>query len=438
MIERPERKVTQKQLSAENEYIKDTLTNLSADFDIPGYPVPTDEDLRQEYRSAAEEVKSKEKEHLQALQRLLTPLVRHYVEKTEMLLSSGKLEKMKWEDPALAPNFDALVDIIDEKDSLNERFDLANVVPSQKLQKYGRSPLEVSDFARHLALNAADLTESNLTSGGTRTERVLDTLIKEKFGTPRQETEHRAYFFQTLNLLRVNEVLWGEAYPDSVITTDVFHEYELLPVGQYGENFSRRLFRVMQVMLAASLPMKKEGEKLAMQNKEIFHRTARGRSPIRENVRFGGPHSLQEGILSLFQAIFLLTAEKISDYDNPDVLLRDLIEAQLPNQLAYSTPAGTIGPLSLMGRYIPGLVQKNDTGKLILNPEIKNIFLEQKKKHLAEKVRSTLTSEGYEPPLPAVGRGCPVSFESKIATESGIQSLSNLLLKTYEHTKKLE
>src|SRR3989344_901389 len=434
MKEIPERPAKKHPLSAEDRYVGEVQNGFSRDLGIPDLEMPTDERLREEYRAVAEQIRSKERKQLQTLQQLLTPVVKHYVQKAEESLASGELEGMKWRSPTLAPNFETLVDIIDEKDVLREGDKLEHAIP-EELKRYGKDSLEVIDVARHITLNAADLTETNLALGGSRTERTVDELLKENFGAPPHDTKRRAHFFQTLGLSRVKEVLWGEAYPDSVVTLGAFHEYEVLPIGQYGEKFSRRLFTAMQMMLTASLPMKDAAEKLAKDNLDVFHRTARGRDMLRENVRYGASHSLQEGILSLFQAIYLLTAEKISGYEDPDTLLRDIVEAQLPNQLAHTTPAGTIGPLSLMGRYIPGLVQKTEAGQLILNPDVKKIFLERKKENLTEKVRSSLHIENYEPPLPAAGRGCPVSFESKMFMTSGINQLSQLLLDMYKHTK---
>ncbi len=168
-------------------------------------------------------------------------------------------------------------------------------------------------------------------------------------------------------------------------------------------------------------------------HRKVLEKTARGQDEIR-SVRPGKDEylavvrTLQEGIATHTEALALLTAEKIPGYENdPDKLVQDVFRYDLLNQLAYLMPPAIIGPFSIAGKYIKGLVQKNKKDELILSPK----FLEYAKAAKGEVLERARLMGAREGVMPAVGRGCPVSYKGKNISVSGVNILCEVFQKLY-------
>ena len=436
----PRLPIIERAKSLEDEYVREMMDRDKLTGDWAGQKdeaelAQEERNFRKDYKVGSELVRTQERAHIQSLQSLLTPLIAHYAVFVRGALSERKAE-MKFPKPFLSPNLDRLVNIVDsntENTAANHLKLLENAMPTEELALYHSKDLEsLAALVGHINRNAADITEENILQGGSKNELRTLAVLDKFLGLPSHAREKsRSAFLAQFSIRRSAYVLWGRAYAKKEERKSPFGHLSVLPVGEYGADFSKRLFRTMQIMLSLCSKVDTEAKQMAEQNPELFHKTARGR----EDHRNGPSHSLQEGILSLFQSVYLLTAEKLDGYENPDKLLQDIIEVDLLEQLAYSTPAATIGPLALMGHYIHGILQKDVSGTLVLNPEVKTRFLERKKDFFLEKIRQWSNSDEYNPSLPASGRGCPVSFESKTLPISGVNQLSRIMLDVFKNVK---
>ncbi len=438
MSEMPERKTNSVErvgkgpYSAENEYVAETLPRVQG-MDFGSGPMD-EEKLRNEFRKTEETVHSIETEHLLSLRSELTPLVLNYKSAAIRAMEQKIFNKMRFIEPHLSSNLDRLVEIIESNEKGNVDTLLRDNAPHELVKDFSDEEFdELVTMVRHIARNAEDVSDTNLIKGGSQVERDLDRLFTERLEmSPLFGERARAKFLQSLGLKRSPQVLYGAIHNDILELKYSFGNFALLPIGEYGEAFARDLFKAMQLMNACTLLVKEQAQSIATSHRDVFQQTARGRDSIENGAWF----ALQEGVLSLFQTLSLCTAEKVEGYDNPEQLLRDVITAELPNQLAYLAPAATIGPLSLMGKYIVHLVQKTERG-LIINPEAKHAMLIRKKE---EHDRKTLEyihlRENQSLELPALARGCPVAFESDELRTTGIKELSGLFLTMFEKAKQ--
>ena len=220
-----------------------------------------------------------------------------------------------------------------------------------------------------------------------------------------------------------------------------FTEVASIVVGEYGEAFARKLFMTMQRLLSHVPNLEQASAEFAKdpKNREMLLKTARGayENPNDPSLKRVALITLQEGILSLAQTIALMTEEKQEAYPDPDELVRDLLLNHLPNTFAYSVPPAIIGPCSLIGRTMKGLIDvpvDSKTGEKMLqiHPHLRDRFL-QVKKHFKQQDFMDARVRLLNPDaLPAVFRGCPISFPAKNSDMTGIQMLDCLFLSEYE------
>lgn len=159
----------------------------------------------------------------------------------------------------------------------------------------------------------------------------------------------------------------------SMSTSTTPADYVILPVGEYGDAWTRRLVHTAVFAKGRANPASREVEvrEVAAAHEGVLRRyTARGKNapadvPAHEVLGYVA----EEGVVSSIQTMSLLTAEKVDGYDDPDALLQAIIDNGLIEELTRAIPMGVIAPMALSGTYIPGLVQNMGNGKLRLNPE---------------------------------------------------------------------
>jgi hypothetical protein len=136
-----------------------------------------------------------------------------------------------------------------------------------------------------------------------------------------------------------------------------------LPVGEYGEGFTRDLLRTTALMQAVGQKHALvAAEQATADNEELLYEfTARGAQADKVTPE-STMDTLYEGILSISQTIAILTMQKVPDYDDPKTLMKDIVESGLVSRLARFAPMGFVGPMALSGSYIPNCLRRTETG----------------------------------------------------------------------------
>ncbi|HUS26274.1 MAG TPA: hypothetical protein VMY99_02930 [Nevskiaceae bacterium] len=173
--------------------------------------------------------------------------------------------------------------------------------------------------------------------------------------------------------------------------------YLFVPVGEYGVGVAKKLLQTtLYTVEYAQTSLPPLANELATGHEEIIQRhTARGKHREPE-IRLPGEAlvaTTQEGVLSIMQTAALLTAEHIEGYDDPVLLLRDIIDAGLVEQFTRAVPMGVVGPFVLAGAYFPGIIQ-NKGGQLYLNPEVMAKVKHTKQQQAASAIREWDTYRG--------------------------------------------
>lgn len=384
------------------------------DMDFP------EKEARAEFQETKNEVRRQEKQHLQKLQRLLTPLVIEYSTEAHAALSPENFDQLlsRLPKPVTIPSVEPLIDYCDAEDVS------ASEIESKIRELYPHLTDDeihsLNEFIVRAHRNSAMLTDESLRLGGSRLYReIFDSgLFKNQIRDTHSEE------IDNFGLIKDKEAVWGDLYRER--SEEVFIDKEILPVGEYGEEFTRRLFSTMQIMLSLVSQVETEAIKLVEENADVFSHTARGRDNYPKG--HAAIHALQEGIITFFSGVHLLTAEKIPGFETGEELLQQIIADALPNKLAYTCPAGIIGPLHFVGKHIESLVAVDKNNHLEINPEVKSKMLKMKRDTFMSKVEEYDRSDIYDPELPAVGRGCPVAFKSADHDTTGIIELSQLAL----------
>lgn len=239
---------------------------------------------------------------------------------------------------------------------------------------------------------------------------------------------------------------------------DIFPLVVCLPVGEYGEDVTQKIFEVMQVMYSKVGSLKEEAKRMVEAHEKMFTQTARGKEvtdskqiedfhekiskhkndvgyveSIKERIKkaeenyLAGILALEEGIATLAQALALLTAEKVEGFSTGEDLIRAVIEQGIPNKVGYLFSPAVIGPLTLSGKTISHMLSVVDGGRLILNEKLLEFCSKQKEVFQEERLRPDTIQQ-----FPAAGRGCPVAFKGKGIEMSGIEMLAETFLKIFE------
>lgn len=223
---------------------------------------------------------------------------------------------------------------------------------------------------------------------------------------------------------------WGDAEDfvwspnDSEVTAPSVTDFIVLPVGEYGEEFARRLALSTKLLLKEAESMAARASQLHGDNLELITgATARGRDSGQQNSVMAIMH---EGIISLACTLSLLTAEKNPNFENPEDFLEAIINKSLPARMAMMAPMGLIVPACLAGKFIKGLV----TDEVELSSGFLKGAHEARMRRRA--ARPYLKEHGAM--VTDTGLGCPVG--RKYQGNTGIDSLSQSFLEIFKHATR--
>lgn len=390
------------------------------------------ETLKNTYRDFYAATQRVRRDHILALWVIYNPIVESYVGNIRRAIDSNQISSCE-AAPIISPNPDVIVDNKAE-DRILESHDDASFIEEAANNGYDMSGIsDVGSFGvmlKHTSTNAAQFTEENITEGGeSRNMRGLRELMRKRLGKSEidDEEEGLPVVLNRIGLKRHSELVWARFAPQLRDRELVHIETPSIPVGEYGRDHALRIFKTENIMLQEALKLGAEARQISMDNGDVLLQTARGSEGIEHSVING----LQEGIMSLAQAVYLLTAEKIPGYEDPKALTMEVINVKLPNELARTAPAGIIGPLSFIGKSIRGLVVPRADG-LELNPEIIKIFRSIQGKNREKAV--VLRDIGNDL-LPSRGSGCPFALTNERLKPTGVELITNVFGEIYSRLR---
>jgi len=193
--------------------------------------------------------------------------------------------------------------------------------------------------------------------------------------------------------------------------------YLFMPVGAYGPQFSEKLLRTTAYMVnSAQKVLGERAHELASAHPEAIAkdmtRGREGRPPAAALIS-----TAQEGARSAMEVIALLTAQRVSGYDDPEQLLDTIIAQGIIEEFTRAVPMGMLGPLLFTGKFFPNLLLRGGNGKLVLNPAtmraIKRAKQEMARQDMADwMLYWSLSDEARGDALPPVATSliCPAAF----------------------------
>ncbi len=150
----------------------------------------------------------------------------------------------------------------------------------------------------------------------------------------------------------------------------------MMPVGEYGSEFAGKLVRLTTLTMDYSANNFLEEARAAVDNEDredyILNHSARG--PYIGSTHGAAESALAtvaEGTLSIGQTLGLLTAEKVPGYETGEELIAAIFDQGIVRDVTRLLSLGLIGPLNLSGNHFPGFLQSDASGKLSLDPGIK-------------------------------------------------------------------
>jgi hypothetical protein len=194
------------------------------------------------------------------------------------------------------------------------------------------------------------------------------------------------------------------------VTNDI-----VIPVGEYGEEFARKLLRIALIAQAQIQTYLTESAEEVTEGREELLYTYTARANERgEATPESTMLTLQEGVLSVVQSMALLTLQKVEGYDTGEELLQALADGGLTERLARYAAMGMVGPMAMLGKYVPGAVEKTPGGVQFsgdfeaLLKKCRGIYaatflVKEETKH------ESGSREDEEKAAKAIGRICPVA-----------------------------
>jgi hypothetical protein len=383
-------------------------------------------------------------EHLRDMRNMLTPFIGDYVNEVRAgNVSPEALSTLKcvgYQGELVGNPYDLIRDMQSQSITPNELEWASN---------WGNfDHLAYEDYCRKNKIEDSPVSKAAFEEKRTQVRTLLDNHdlhpddVSKIFEDYLDYTEHNTKGLRGESL---GEMWWNDerierfVAGDNLIGRPLIHDEEnnffppivSIPVGEYGTATALKIYDTVQVLLSKTLVLKEKSAELVNSHKEIFAKSARGAQDLRQmqDMSLAALKSMQEGIVTLGQAVAQLSMQRLQGYENdPDKLIQDLIANELPNQLGYLAPPAYIGPFSLIGDYIENLVVKNEEDKLVINPEILVVFKEVKD----AIINGNLVEPSGDGSLPSAGRGCPVSFKGQGIKTSGINELSQLFLEIYK------
>jgi len=180
----------------------------------------------------------------------------------------------------------------------------------------------------------------------------------------------------------------------------------MMPIGEYGEEFGQRVMAAAAVTQIVAEDVRGMAQIATAGHEATLHTyTARGSDGAGANS-YTTMHTVQEGILSVMQAIAFLTAERVEGYDDPSALLSDLVREGLIERLARYTPMGFIGPMTLTNQYVPGAIERTDRG-LRFSDAFEALLKERRSRYVTRVMLGEMDQNHGD--YKSSGRMCPVS-----------------------------
>jgi len=212
--------------------------------------------------------------------------------------------------------------------------------------------------------------------------------------------------------------------------------FPVMPIGAYGQEFARNVLNTTQYTIErAKIVCSDLAQELGSSHEVVIETSmARGRDIAAGRI-LGTPgdalvDSLEEGVLSIMQTIALLTAERVPGYDDPNILLHDIIKNGLIEQFTRHVPMGLVGPFALAGCYFKEPLQLTEHG-LRLDPELVATLKQFRYQQIAETVKEWDDYHNGKPmPRPDIlGTICP-------GTNYAIPEVSQAMLAAFESIDK--
>ncbi len=378
-------------------------------------------------------------EHLRVLRNVLTPFIGDYVSSVrENGVSKPNPEFLELEEykPEMSPNYSSLTSCMDflgfgmnELPSLLRNQEIGGIGYKEFLRRTNRkdSPMSEIHFENHIEVIIEEMKKGFNSESVSPLFAQVAAFAEHNAGHLNNEQEIWDKKFKVKN---APQILFGKSW--SKENSKMLPPFVVIPVGEYGPTVAKKIYETVEIMLKSTSVLEEKSAQLVEAHKDIFAKTARGEEDLRllNDMSMAALKALQEGIVTLGQAVAQLSSEKKDGYDDSEKFIEDLIKAELPNQLGYLAPPGYIGPFSLMGKYLSELVQKDAQGKLILNPHILDEMQKIKQALSTGEIKEAQDQELDR--LPSRGRGCPVSFKGQGIQTSGINELSQLFLEIYK------
>ena len=216
----------------------------------------------------------------------------------------------------------------------------------------------------------------------------------------------RTGFTTDVNFERDPTYLWtrpSQSMRDELGILHLQFSSVVTPIGQYGDDFAKKLLRTTQVMLKLvdeDPEIRALSEKTWENGSRLLQKeTARGRGAYFE----GGKDELVpksaalEGILSLHQLFNTLLAKKLPGAPTGSEALRDLIFSEgnsgtgLISEATARMPLGLIGPTGVSGFHVANPLTRDAAGKLLLSTQFKTVMLNYSKESSAPKSRCPMS-----------------------------------------------
>lgn len=197
-----------------------------------------------------------------------------------------------------------------------------------------------------------------------------------------------------------------------------------IQIGEYGETLARNIYRATQELLVTCCDDPEIVSACLDVTKSYqveLEKTARGDSGDYTAIR-----ALHEGILTIGETMGILTAKHVEGYEDPDILVAAIIDANILEQLARVNTGGILGPMARELCYVDDLVFSQD-GKVQLCNFCVDEMDRFRQKILMRQPRSKLEVVEF---LPTQGLGCPVAFTD------GVKMMAETWLQYFQHSRE--
>jgi hypothetical protein len=200
-------------------------------------------------------------------------------------------------------------------------------------------------------------------------------------------------------------------YAHAELSKPSMFENVIVPVGEYGEEYAKKLAQATIItMEAAEVAIKDNaGRVAAVHSKLLQEHTARGAEEEDGPNAYSTALTIQEGVLSIMQTVSLLTAEKVEGYDDPTKLLNDIVENGLIEKVTRLVPPALVGPLALDGRRFANPLERDEDGKLQLTEIFEGKLKAAHIKYWQDVIEEKKSSKSGQHPKIGTGLTCPAS-----------------------------